>query len=181
MLKLKLQYFGHLIRRADSLEKTLMLGKDWRQEEKGTAEDEMVGWQHWLNGHELEQTLGDSRGQGSLACYSPPCHKESDSKLNNKIKASKNRQTVCSLKIQGRDGKSLVLRVKRWQAGYLGSNFTPHYLPAYNTVHTHTHAHMYLTLKAPYGNVTYLFNLQKYEMIHSFSLSWWLYICYTSI
>ena len=46
MLKLKLEYFGHLMRRTDSLEKTLMLGKDRRQEEKGTTEDEMVGWHH---------------------------------------------------------------------------------------------------------------------------------------
>ena len=46
MLKLKLQYFGHLMRRADSLEKTLMLGRDWRQEEKGTTEDEIAGWYH---------------------------------------------------------------------------------------------------------------------------------------
>ena len=46
MLKLKLQYFGHLMRRADSLEKTLMLGRDWGQEEKGTTEDEMAGWHH---------------------------------------------------------------------------------------------------------------------------------------
>ena len=45
MLKLKLQYFGHLMRRADSLEKTLMLG-DWGQEEKGKTEDEMAGWHH---------------------------------------------------------------------------------------------------------------------------------------
>ena len=45
MLKLKLQYFGHLMRRVDSLEKTLMLG-DWRQAEKGTTEDEMAGWHH---------------------------------------------------------------------------------------------------------------------------------------
>ena len=37
-------------------------GKDWRQEEKGTAEDEMAGWHHWLNGHEFEQTLGDDEG-----------------------------------------------------------------------------------------------------------------------
>ena len=44
MLKLKLQYFGHLMQRADSLEKTLML--DWRQEEKGTTEDEVAGWHH---------------------------------------------------------------------------------------------------------------------------------------
>ena len=55
MLKLKLQYFGHLMRRADSFEKTLILGKkDWRWEEKGMTEDEMVGWHHQLNGHEFE-------------------------------------------------------------------------------------------------------------------------------
>ena len=54
MLKLKLQYFGHLMRRADSFEKTLMLGKiEGRQEEKGMTEDEMVGWHHQLNGHEF--------------------------------------------------------------------------------------------------------------------------------
>ena len=46
-------------------------GKDWRQEEKGTTENEMVGWHHWLNGHEFEQTAGDSEEQGSLACCSP--------------------------------------------------------------------------------------------------------------
>ena len=51
MLKLKLQYFRPLMWRTDSLEKTLMLGKDWRQEEKGTIEDEMVGWHHRLDGH----------------------------------------------------------------------------------------------------------------------------------
>ena len=54
MLKLKLQYFGHLMRRVDSLEKTLMLGRDWGQEEKGTAEDEMAGWHHGLDGRESE-------------------------------------------------------------------------------------------------------------------------------
>ena len=43
-------------------------GKDWGQEEKGEKEDEMVGCHHWLNGYELEQTLGDSEGQGSLSC-----------------------------------------------------------------------------------------------------------------
>ena len=46
-------------------------GKDWRQEEKGVTEDEMVGWHHWLNRHEFEETLGDSKGQGGLACCSP--------------------------------------------------------------------------------------------------------------
>ena len=54
MLKLKLQYFGHLMRRADSLEKTLMLGKIDSQEEKGMTEDEMVGWHHQLDGNVFE-------------------------------------------------------------------------------------------------------------------------------
>ena len=77
MLKLKLQYFGHLMWKVDSLEKT-DAGKDWGQEKKGATEDEMVGWHHRLNGHEFEQTLGDSKRQRSLA-YSSPCgHKESD-------------------------------------------------------------------------------------------------------
>ena len=53
-------------------------GKDWRQEEKGITEDEMVGWHHWLYGHEFEQALGVGDGQGSLACYSPWGCKESD-------------------------------------------------------------------------------------------------------
>ena len=53
MLKLKLQYFGHLMRRVDSLEKT-DAGRDWGQEEQGTTEDEMVGWYHRLDGHEFE-------------------------------------------------------------------------------------------------------------------------------
>ena len=53
-------------------------GNDWRQEEKGTIEDEMVGWHHRLNGHEFEQTLGTGDGQGSLACCSPWGCKESD-------------------------------------------------------------------------------------------------------
>jgi len=52
MLKLKLQYIGHLMRRVDSLEKT-DAGTDWGQEEKGTTEDEMTGWHHRLNGHEF--------------------------------------------------------------------------------------------------------------------------------
>ena len=51
MLRLKLQYFGHLMRRVDSLEKT---GRDWGQEEKGTTEDEMAGWHHRLDGREFQ-------------------------------------------------------------------------------------------------------------------------------
>ena len=53
-------------------------GKDWRQEEKGMTEDEMVGWHHWLDGHEFEQALGVGDGQGSIVCCSPWSHKESD-------------------------------------------------------------------------------------------------------
>ena len=69
-MKLKLQYFGHLIRRADSLEKTLMLGKTEGRIRRG-RQDDMVGQHHPLNGHESEQTLGDNEGQGSLARCSP--------------------------------------------------------------------------------------------------------------
>ena len=60
-------------------------GKDWRHEEKAMTEDEMVGWYHWLNGHEFEQAPGDGEGQGSLACCSPWGHKEVDTSewLNN--------------------------------------------------------------------------------------------------
>ena len=54
MLKLKLQYFGYLMRRLDSLEKTLVAGRDWGQEEKGMTEDEMAGWYHRLDGRESE-------------------------------------------------------------------------------------------------------------------------------
>ena len=60
-------------------------GQDWRQEEKGTTEDEMFGWYSWLSGHEFEQALGDGDGQGSLVCCSPWDCKESDTteRLNN--------------------------------------------------------------------------------------------------
>jgi len=60
-------------------------GKDWRREEKGTTEGEMVGWHHWLNGHGFEQTLGGREGQGSLVCCSPPGCKDSNTTewLNN--------------------------------------------------------------------------------------------------
>ena len=87
MPKLKLQYFGHLMQRADSLEKTLMLGKIGGMEKKGTTEEEMVVWHHYmdddghelkLNGHEFEQGLGVGDGQESLPCCSPWGHKESN-------------------------------------------------------------------------------------------------------
>ena len=70
MLKLKLQYFDHLMQRTDSLEKTLMLGKI-EGEEKGMTKDEMVRWHHWLDGHEFEKALGVGDGQGNLVWGSP--------------------------------------------------------------------------------------------------------------
>ena len=59
-------------------EKDTNAGKDWKQEEKMMTKDKMVGWHHWLNGHEFEQTLGDTEGQGSLGDYSPWGCKQSD-------------------------------------------------------------------------------------------------------
>ena len=77
MLKLKLQYFGHLMWRVDS-GKDSDAGRDWRQEEKGTTKDEMAGWHHWLDGCESEWTPGVGDGQGGLACCVSWGHKESD-------------------------------------------------------------------------------------------------------
>ena len=77
MLKLKLQYFGHLMWRVDPLEKT-DAGRDWGQKEKGTTVDEMAGWHHWLDGREFEWTQGVGDGQGGLACCSSWGCKELD-------------------------------------------------------------------------------------------------------
>ena len=77
MLRLKLQYFGHLMQWVDSLEKTLML-RGWGQEEKGTTEDEMAGWHHQLDGREFGWTPGVGDGQGGLACCDSWGRKESD-------------------------------------------------------------------------------------------------------
>ena len=75
MLKLKLQYFGHLMQSVDSLEKT-DAGRDWGQEQKGTTEDEIVGWHHQLNAREFEWSLlvGDGQG-GMVRCDSWGCKK----------------------------------------------------------------------------------------------------------
>ena len=89
-LMLKFQYFGPLMQRANSLEKTLILGKmegrRWRQRMRWLDDitdsmDMMVGWYHWLNGHEFEQTLGDSEGWGSLGCWDPGGRLNNDNNL----------------------------------------------------------------------------------------------------
>ena len=76
MLKLKLRYFGHLMRRVDFQDSDA--GRDWRHEEKGTTEDEMAGWHHLLNGRESERTQGVGDGQGGLACCDSRGCKESN-------------------------------------------------------------------------------------------------------
>ena len=76
MLKLKFQSFGHLMQRANSLEKTLILGKIESRKRRG--QQRIRRWHHQLNGHEFKQTLRDGEGQGSLACFSPWGGKESD-------------------------------------------------------------------------------------------------------
>ena len=70
ILKLKLQYFGHLMRKTDSLEKTLMLGKIEGKMRRGQQRMIWLGWHHQLNGHEFEQAPGVGDGQGGLACCS---------------------------------------------------------------------------------------------------------------
>ena len=77
MLKLKLQCFGHLDAKSWLIWKDPDAGKDWRWEEKGMTEDEMVGWYHRLNGHKFEWTPGVGDGQGGLACCGSWGHKES--------------------------------------------------------------------------------------------------------
>ena len=77
MLKLKLQYFGLLMRRTDSLKKTLMLGKIEGRRRR-VRKDEMVGWYHWLDGYEFEWALGAGDGQGGLACCNSWGRKESN-------------------------------------------------------------------------------------------------------
>ena len=67
-------------------------GKDWRQEEMGTTEDEMVGWHHWHNGHEFEQAPGDE-GQGGLACCSP----RGDKELDTAEQLNSNNSSYCEL------------------------------------------------------------------------------------
>ena len=77
MIKVKLQYFGHLMQ-SWLIGKDSDAGRDWGQEEKGTTEDEMAGGHHWLDGRESEWTPGVGDGQGGLACCDSWGRKESD-------------------------------------------------------------------------------------------------------
>ena len=140
MLKLKLQYFGHLMQRTDSLEKTLMLGKIEGGEEKRTTEDK-IGWHHWLDGHEFEQAPGVSDGQRGLVCLSPWGHKESDTtelNLDNNIfhsiseAVSKNNEkhTCCSV---AQSCPTLCDPIECSTPGFL----VHHKLPEFTQTHVH--------------------------------------------
>ena len=109
ILKLKLHYFGRVMRRADSFEKTLMLGKIEGRRRRGWQRMRWLdGWHHRLNGHELEQALGVGDGQGSLVCCSPWGCKESD--VTERLK--------CSL---------YSLNTSPWSDTWFSSSF-PHWL-----------------------------------------------------
>ena len=99
-LMLKLQYFGHLMRRARITGKDPDAGKYWGQEEKGTTEDEMIGWHHRLDEHEFDQAPGYDEGHGSLACCSPWVAK-SWTRLSNRteLNSTQYKQLSCSKSI----------------------------------------------------------------------------------
>ena len=82
MLRLKLQYFGHLMQKNWLIGKDPDSGKDWWQEEEKTTEDGMVGWHHRLHGYKFEQVLWAGEGQGSLVCCSLWGHKKSQTWLS---------------------------------------------------------------------------------------------------
>ena len=109
MLKLKLQYFGHLMRRADSLEKTLILGK---LEGRRTAEAKMVGWHHRLDEHEFGQTPGDNERQEGLACCSPRGRKDSD---------TSEQENIYRVPLAPPTGKACHIYVREGSEGRMGS------------------------------------------------------------
>ena len=96
MLKLKPQYFGRLMQ-SQLIRKASDVGKDWRREEKGTTENEKVGWHHRLNDHEFEQAPGVGDRQGGLACCSPCGRKESDTTEQLSSNTQKNKSKPMSL------------------------------------------------------------------------------------
>ena len=108
--------------------------KDWRQKEKGTTEDEMVGWHHRLNRHELEQTLGISEGQGSLACCGPRVSK-GRTRLNDWATASVLlfnlfQKTKTNWELYWKDIDGLAESVEDWETGLRKNTETPAILTA---------------------------------------------------
>ena len=124
MLKLTVQSFGHLLFtsgvRSRLIGKDPDAGKDWRREEKGTTEDKIVGWLHWLNGHEFEQAPGVDDGQGSLVSCSPWGLKELDTtewlnwteQRKKRLRSGKNTQKNCTKKVS-MTGKNMMCNQHR--------------------------------------------------------------------
>ena len=106
MLKLKLQYFGHLPAKSWLIGQDSDAGRDWGQEEKGTTEDEMAGWHHRLDVCEFEWTPGVGDGQGGLACCDSWGRKDSDvtewlNWIEELAKQEKVKERTCYVKRQG--------------------------------------------------------------------------------
>ena len=114
-LMLKLQYFGHLNVKSQLIWKDPGAGKDWRQEEKGMTENEMVGWHHWLKGHEFEQAPGDGDGQGSLECCSLWGCKEPDTTEQRKQQKLGNSKLI-ALQANFTPGGNIILMLNREHA-----------------------------------------------------------------
>ena len=120
MLKLQLQYFGHVMWKADSSEKTLMLGKIEGRRRRGWQKDKVVGWHHQLDGREFEQATGVGDKQGSLVYYSPWGCKESDTtKQLNWTELNSLEKTLMLGKIKG--SRKRGLQRMRWLDGISGS------------------------------------------------------------
>ena len=145
------------------LEKDPDAGKDWRQEEKGATEDEIVGWFLWLSGREFEQTPGDSKGEGCLACSSPWGHKESDTTywLNDNNNQS---GALCGLKTW-----VVVPALPLYRCDFdQGSQ------PSWNAVRLSLKWtwELYLDASCPLSSVTASLQLVKSKSINKVSLRW---------
>ena len=125
MLKLKLQYFGHLMWRVG---KASDAGRDWGQEEKGTTEDEMAGWHHWLDGREPQWTPGVGDGQGGLACCDSWGRKESDT--TERLIWSDGNSSFHRI-----DFLSKFLGKLWWKSKFLPKYFGPWLFSAWNNTH----------------------------------------------
>ena len=127
--------------------KDLDAGEDWGQEEKEVTQDEMVGWHHWFNGHEFEQTLGVGEGQRSLVCCSPWGHKESDTTewLNKNNTSTELKQTK---KLPGPENLWEKAKTPQWTMHVLLISMVPRFnrLKPLQSVHQSSLGSTYLGL-----------------------------------
>ena len=130
MLKLKLQYFDFLMQIAISLEKTLMLEKIEGRKRRGWQRMKWLDGHHWLDGNEFQQALGDGKGQESLVCCSPWCHKETwlsnwtTVRSWNRFLKISNYLKTCSTRIPGAQSASLHTELPQSVLKVNSCNFT---------------------------------------------------------